>query len=95
MKKIILPLILVATLAACSTQTAYINGQTGKLAKEDMQTFFVSGLGQTQTIDAAAVCGSANKVVKVERTTSFLNGILGMFTSGIYTPYDAKIYCQN
>jgi hypothetical protein len=95
MKKIILPLILVATLAACSTQTAYINGQTGKLAKEDMQTFFVSGLGQTQTVDAAAVCGGANKVVKVERTTSFLNGILGMFTSGIYTPYDAKVYCQN
>jgi uncharacterized lipoprotein len=43
MKKIILPLILVATLAACSTQTAYVNGQTGKLGKEDMQTFFVSG----------------------------------------------------
>jgi len=95
MKKIILPLILVATLAACSTQTAYINGQTGQLKKEDMQTFFVSGLGQTQTIDAAAVCGGANKVVKVERQTSFLNGLLGMLTTGIYTPYDAKVYCQN
>ena len=95
MKKIILPLILVATLAACSTQTAYINGQTGKLGKEDMQTFFVSGLGQTQTIDAAAVCGNASKVVKVERQTSFLNGLLGMLTTGIYTPYDAKVYCTN
>jgi hypothetical protein len=95
MKKIILPFLLVATLAACSTQTAYINGQTGKLGKEDMQTFFVSGLGQTQTIDAAAVCGGANKVVKVERQTSFLNGLLGVLTTGIYTPYDAKVYCQN
>jgi len=88
-------LLLVATLAACSTQTAYINGQTGKLGKEDMQTFFVSGLGQTQTIDAAAVCGGANKVVKVERQTSFLNGLLGVLTTGIYTPYDAKVYCAN
>lgn len=95
MKKIIFPLILVATLAACSTQTAYINGQTGRLAKEDMQTFFVSGLGQTQTVDAAAVCGGAPKVVKVERQTSFINGVLGLLTSGIYTPYDAKVYCQN
>jgi hypothetical protein len=95
MKKIIFPLILVATLAACSTQTAHINGQTGRLAKEDMQTFFVNGLGQTQTIDAAAVCGGANKVVKVERQTSFLNGVLGFLTGGIYTPYDAKVYCQN
>ena len=88
-------MLLVATLAACSTQTAYINGQTGKLGKEDMQTFFVSGLGQTQTIDAAAVCGGANKVVKVERQTSFLNGLLGVLTTGIYTPYDAKVYCAN
>jgi Bor protein/Prokaryotic membrane lipoprotein lipid attachment site len=95
MKKTILPLILVATLAACSTQTAYINGQTGKLGKEDMQTFFVSGLGQTQTVDAAAVCDGANNVIKVERQTSFLNGILGLLTSGIYTPYDAKVYCQS
>jgi hypothetical protein len=95
MKKIIFPLILVATLAACSTQTAYVNGQTGRLAKEDMQTFFVSGLGQTQTVDAAAVCGGSNKVVKVERQTSFLNGVLGMLTGGIYTPYDAKVSCQN
>lgn len=95
MKKIILPFIMVATLAACSTQTALINGNTGQLKKEEMQTFFVSGLGQTQTVDAAAVCGGAGKVVKVERTTSFLNGILGMFTSGIYTPYDAKVYCMN
>jgi hypothetical protein len=95
MKKIIFPLILVTTLAACSTQTAYINGQTGRLAKEDMQTFFVNGLGQTQTVDAASVCGGPSKVVKVERQTSFLNGLLGILTSGIYTPYDAKVYCQN
>jgi hypothetical protein len=52
-------------------------------------------LGQTQTIDAAAVCGGANKVVKVERQTSFINGVLGMLTGGIYTPYDAKVYCAN
>ena len=95
MKKIILPLLLVATLAACTTQTALINGNTGQLKKEEMQTFFVSGLGQTQTIDAAAVCGDASKVVKVERVTSFLNGVLGVFTSGIFTPYDAKVYCTH
>lgn len=95
MKKIILPLILVATLSACTTQTALINGNTGQLKKEEMQTFFVSGLGQTQTLDAATVCGGPNKVVKVERVTSFLNGVLGVLTSGIFTPYDAKVYCSN
>jgi hypothetical protein len=94
MKKIILPLILVATLTACATQTAYVNGQTGKLSKEEAQTFYVGGLGQTQTLDAAAICGGANKVVKVERVTSFLNGLMGVLTFSIYTPFDAKVYCQ-
>jgi hypothetical protein len=93
MKKLILPLILVATLAACATQTAVINGNTGTVKKEDMQTFFVSGLGQTQTLDAAAICGGADKVVKVERKTSPINILLGALTSGIFTPYDAKVYC--
>lgn len=93
MKKILLSLVMVASLAACTTQTALINGNTGQLKKEEMQTFFVAGLGQTQTIDAAAVCGGADNVVKVERVTSFLNGVLAILT-GIYTPYDAKVYCS-
>lgn len=94
MKKLLLSLCMVAMLGACSTQTALINGNTGKLAKQDMQTFFVHGLGeQQQTMDAAAVCGGADKVVKVERVTSFVNGLLSMLTSSIYTPYDAKVYC--
>ena len=93
MKKIALAILVVASLAACSTQTALINGNTGALRQEDMQTFFVGGLGQTQTINAAEICGGADKVVKVERVTSFLNGVLATLSSGIYTPYDAKVYC--
>ena len=94
MKKLLLPLVLTLALGACSTQTAFINGTGGQLKKDDMQTFFVSGLGQTQTIDASAVCGGADKVVKVERTYSPLNWLLGALTVGIYTPYDAKVYCN-
>jgi hypothetical protein len=59
-----------------------------------MQTFFVSGVGQTQTIDAAATCGGADKVVKVERSYGVLNWFLGFLTSSIYTPYDARVYCN-
>lgn len=94
MKKILIPILALAALSACTTQTAFINGQGGSLGKEEMQTFFVSGLGQTQSMNASEVCGSPEKVVKVERTTSFLNGVLSMLTQGIYTPQDAKVYCQ-
>lgn len=93
MKKIISTLALTMILGACSTQTVFVNGTGGTAKKEDMQTFFVSGLGQTQTIDAAAVCGSAANVAKVERTQSPLNILLGLITAGIYTPFDAKVYC--
>jgi len=94
MKKIFVSLTLVASLCACSTQTALINGQGGSLTKQDMQTFFVAGLGQTQTMNAAEVCGGTDKVVKVERTTSFLNGLLSMLSNSIYSPQDAKVYCS-
>jgi hypothetical protein len=94
MKKIISALAVTLVLSACATQTVSINDGAGMLKKEDAQAFFVSGLGQTQTIDAAAVCGGAANVAKVERTQSPLNILLGFVTLGIYTPYDAKVYCN-
>jgi len=94
MKKMLVSVALIAGLGACSTQTALLNGSEGALRKSEMQTFFVSGLGQTQTIDAATTCGGADKVVKVESSFSPLNWFLGFLSSGIYTPRDAKVYCQ-
>jgi Bor protein len=93
MKKIISALALTMILGACSTQTVFVNGTGGALKKEDMQTFFVSGLGQTQAIDAAAVCGGAANVAKVERVEAPLNILLRFLTAGIYSPVDAKVYC--
>ena len=81
------------TLGACSTQTALIQSGESKLASDQMQHFFVHGVGQTQTVDAAATCGGSEKVAKVERTYSPLNWLLGVVTVGIYTPMDAKVYC--
>jgi outer membrane biogenesis lipoprotein LolB len=92
--KMLVAALAAAVLTGCATQTAVINGADGPVGKEEMQTFFVSGLGQTQTIDAAAVCGNADKVAKVERTFSPLNWLLGTLTMGIYTPLDAKVHCR-
>lgn len=92
--KIIAVALAASVLGGCATQTATVGGGDSRMAKEDMQTFFVSGLGQTQTIDAAAVCGGADKVAKVERTFSPLNWLLGFLSSGIYTPVDAKVHCR-
>lgn len=93
-KKLCLIAAMTFALAACSTQT-FNMGRTGSaMPKTDnMQTFFVYGLGQNQTINAAEVCGGANKVAKVESKMTFLNGLLGGLTFGIYTPRQAMVYC--
>jgi hypothetical protein len=57
-------------------------------------SFFVQGLGQTQTINAAEVCGGASQVAKVERIQTPLNWFMGLITLGIYTPLTAKVYCS-
>ncbi|RLL49982.1 hypothetical protein D8Y20_12415 [Mariprofundus sp. EBB-1] len=59
-----------------------------------MQTFFISGLGQSKEMDAAQICGGADKVAKVEAQQSAMNIVLGILTAGIYTPRDARVYCS-
>ena len=56
--------------------------------------FFVSGIGQKKTVDAAKICGGAENVVKTETQQTFVNGLLGFITLGIYTPPEARVYCS-
>ena len=41
--------------------------------------FFVSGIGQKKTVDAAKICGGAENV-KTETQQTFVNGLLGFIT---------------
>ena len=85
----------VTFLSGCATQSFQMAGGNNSTNpdEERMQTFFISGLGQTQEMDAAAVCGGVDKVAKVEAHLNFVNAILGGVTWGIYTPRQAKVYC--
>ncbi|HAX4286048.1 TPA: lipoprotein bor, partial [Escherichia coli] len=56
--------------------------------------FFVSGIGQEKTVDAAKICGGAENVVKTESQQTFVNGLLDFITFGIYTPLEARVYCS-
>ena len=72
----------------CSKQT----GSSG--TKTITHHFFVSGIGQKKTVDAAKICGGAENVVKTETQQTFVNGLLGFITLGIYTPLEARVYCS-
>ena len=77
----------------CSTDV-YCSKQTGGSSTKGNHHphFFVSGIGQKKTVDAAKICGGAENVVKTETQQTFVNGLLGFYALGIYTPLEAQ-YC--
>ena len=82
-------------LSGCAAQTFHINGSVGEYPTDQQsQTFFISGIGQHQTTDAAKICGGVENIIKVETQRTFLNGLLALLTFWIYTPRDAKVYCK-
>ena len=79
----------------CSTDV-YCSKQTGRKSKETItHHFFVSGIGQKKTVDAAKICGGAENVVKTETQQTFVNGLLGFITLGIYTRWKRVCIAHN
>ena len=91
---------LLATALACLLQDVLnrrlLSKQTGDSSTKGNHHhhFFVSGIGQKKTVDAAKICGGAENVVKTETQQTFVNGLLGFITLGIYTPLEARVYCS-
>ena len=53
--------------------------------------FFVSGIGAEENCRCSQnLCGAEN-VVKTETQQTFVNGLLGFITLGIYTPLEARV----
>ena len=89
---------LLATLAllitGCAQQTFTVQNKPAVAPRLITHHFFVSGIGQKKTVDAAKICGGAENVVKTETQQTFVNGLLGFITLGIYTPLEARVYCS-
>ena len=76
----------------CSTDVYCSKNKPVAVAPKETIThhFFVSGIGQKKT-DAAKICGEApENVVKKLKQQTFVNGLLGFITLGIYTPLEAR-----
>ena len=79
-------------ITGCAQQTFTVQNKPAVAPKETItHHFFVSGIGQKKTVDAAKICGGAENVVKTETQQTFVNGLLGFITLGIYTPLEACV----
>ena len=89
MKKMLLATALALFITGCAQQTFTVQNKPAAVApKEKTIThhFFVSGIGQKKTVDAAKICGGAEMLLKMKPQQTFVNGLLGFITLGIYTP---------
>ena len=77
----------------CSTDV-YCSKQTGGSNTKRKPSPIISSfleLGK-KTVDATKICGGTENVVKTETQQTFVNGLLGFITLGIYTPLEARVY---
>lgn len=97
MKKLLITAVMGSVFLAsgCATQTGLIQ-PTQKITPEytKSQTFFIGGIGQEHTLNAAEVCGGAQNVAKVQTVQEAKDIALGLVTLGIYTPRTAKVFCR-
>ena len=95
MKKMLLATAGPAYYRMCSTDV-YCSKQTGSSSTKGNHhpSFLRFWNGQKKTVDAAKICGGAENVVKTETQQTFVNGLLGFITLGIYTPLEARVYCS-
>ena len=80
MKKMLLATAGPAYYRMCSTDV-YCSKQTGSSTKGKTIThhFFVSGIGQKKTVDAAKICGGAESIVKTETQPNIRKWIARFF----------------
>jgi hypothetical protein len=83
-------------MAGCANQRFNVSGDVAGTSPkvEDSQTFWLDGIGQAKTVDAAQVCGGAAKVLGVGVEQTGTDVLLGLVTLGIYTPRTARVYCK-
>ena len=83
-------------ITGCAQQTFTVQNKPAAVAPKETIThhFFVSGIGQKKTVDAAKICGGAENVVKTENPANIRKWIARFYCLGIYTPLEARVYCS-
>jgi hypothetical protein len=94
MKKLAIAAVVLSLMTGCAVQRFDVRPDTQNAPTHDnSQNFWVYGIGQSEDIDAAKVCGSASNVQRVETQMTAGNVGLTILTLGIYSPRQVRVYC--
>lgn len=81
---------------SCQTVSINPSGRTvrysGSPNYEKSQSFFLFGLIGESFIDVKSICGD-RPVKQMQTQETFVDGLLGSVTLGIYTPRTASVWC--
>ena len=83
-------------ITGCAQQTFTVQNKPAAVAPKETSPIIsiVSWNWAEEAVDAAKICGGAESIVKTETQQTFINGLLGFITLGIYTPLEARVYCS-
>ena len=95
MKKMLLATALALLITGCAQQTFTVQNKPAAVAPKETIThhFFVSGIGQKKTVDAAKICDGAENVVKTE-TANIRKWIARFYYFRHCSPLEARVYCS-
>ena len=84
-------------ITGCAQQTFTVQNKPAAVAPKETIThhFFVSEIGQKKTVDAAKICGGAEKMLLKQKPGKHSNGLLGFITLGIYTQAGSACIAHN
>ncbi|WP_371189499.1 Bor family protein [Thalassotalea maritima] len=83
-------------LSGCATVTIQPE-QTVKLSTkpsyQESKHFFLWGLAGEHRVNVTEICGD-QKVTQMQSQQTFIDGVLGIVTLGVYAPHSVKVWCQ-
>ena len=96
MKKMFLATALAPCITGCAQQTFTVQNEPAAVAPRKPSPIISSflELGE-ENCRLRKICGGAENVVKTETQQTFVNGLLGFITLGIYTPLENVIIAHN
>ena len=97
MKKMLLATALALLITGCAQQTFTVQNKPAAVAPKETIThhFFVSGIGQKKTVDAAKFVAAQKMLLKQKPSLNIRKWIARFYYFGdIYTPLEARVYCS-